>query len=116
MDISDLPPPEEAAVAAAANNNNPSLDLHQSGTKPPNSKQQQQQHQQQQQQQPLDPSLCDNGGQYCLRWSNYQSNLTSVFDHLLQTESFVDVTLTTDEGQAVKCHKVVLSACSTYFK
>lgn len=54
--------------------------------------------------------------QYCLRWNNYQSNLTAVFDHLLQTESFVDVTLSTDEGQSIKCHKVVLSACSSYFK
>ena len=53
--------------------------------------------------------------QYCLRWNNYQTNLTAVFDQLLQKESFVDVTLTTDEGHAVKCHKVVLSACSSYF-
>ena len=44
--------------------------------------------------------------QYCLRWNNYQSNLTTVFDELLRRESFVDVTLSTDEGHAVKCHKV----------
>ena len=54
--------------------------------------------------------------QFCLRWNDYQTNLTNVFDQLLQTESFVDVTLTTDEGQSVKCHKVVLSACSPYFQ
>jgi len=54
---------------------------------------------------------------FCLRWNNYQTNLTNVFDQLLQNESFVDVTLTTDEtGQSVKCHKVVLSACSPYFQ
>ncbi|XP_059089791.1 protein bric-a-brac 1-like isoform X2 [Tigriopus californicus] len=52
---------------------------------------------------------------YCLKWNNYQTNLTSVFDHLLQTEAFVDVTLTS-EGQVIKCHKVVLSACSPYFQ
>ena len=54
--------------------------------------------------------------QFCLRWNNYQNNLTHVFDQLLQNEAFVDVTLTTDEGQSVKCHKVVLSACSPYFQ
>jgi hypothetical protein len=54
--------------------------------------------------------------QFCLKWNNYQANLTSVFDQLLQSESFVDVTLTTDEGHSLKCHKVVLSACSPYFQ
>ncbi|KAL9908089.1 bric a brac 1 isoform 2-T2 [Glossina fuscipes fuscipes] len=53
--------------------------------------------------------------QFCLRWNNYQSNLTSVFDQLLQTESFVDVTLACD-GHSIKAHKMVLSACSPYFQ
>ncbi|XP_048005821.1 protein bric-a-brac 1-like isoform X2 [Leguminivora glycinivorella] len=53
--------------------------------------------------------------QFCLRWNNYQSNLANCFDQLLQTESFVDVTLAC-EGQSLKAHKVVLSACSPYFQ
>ncbi|KAG8223887.1 hypothetical protein J437_LFUL004723 [Ladona fulva] len=53
--------------------------------------------------------------QFCLRWNNYQSNLTSVFDQLLQSEAFVDVTLACD-GHSVKAHKMVLSACSPYFQ
>lgn len=53
--------------------------------------------------------------QFCLRWNNYQSNLTSVFDQLLQNESFVDVTLACD-GRSIKAHKMVLSACSPYFE
>lgn len=59
----------------------------------------------------------DNNGaqQFCLRWNNYQTNLTSVFDQLLQSESFVDVTLACD-GQSIKAHKIVLSACSPYFQ
>ncbi|XP_034104557.1 protein bric-a-brac 2 isoform X1 [Drosophila albomicans] len=53
--------------------------------------------------------------QFCLRWNNYQSNLTNVFDELLQNESFVDVTLAC-EGHSIKAHKMVLSACSPYFQ
>lgn len=53
--------------------------------------------------------------QFCLRWNNYQSNLTNVFDQLLQNESFVDVTLACD-GHSIKAHKMVLSACSPYFQ
>lgn len=53
--------------------------------------------------------------QFCLRWNNYQSNLTAVFDQLLQSESFVDVTLACD-GHSMKAHKMVLSACSPYFR
>lgn len=53
--------------------------------------------------------------QFCLRWNNFQTNITSQFETLRQDEDFVDVTLTC-EGKSVKAHKVVLSACSPYFK
>ena len=53
--------------------------------------------------------------QYCLRWNNHQHNLLSVFEDLLQTEAFVDVTLACD-GLQLKAHKMVLSACSPYFQ
>lgn len=39
----------------------------------------------------------------------------NVFDELLQNESFVDVTLACD-GNSIKAHKMVLSACSPYFQ
>lgn len=52
---------------------------------------------------------------FCLRWNNHQSNLLSVFDQLLHDESFVDVTLAV-EGQFLRAHKMVLSACSPYFQ
>lgn len=52
---------------------------------------------------------------FCLRWSNHQSNMLSVFDELLQTETLVDVTIAC-EGLSMKAHKVVLSACSPYFQ
>ncbi|XP_075156335.1 maternal gene required for meiosis isoform X2 [Haematobia irritans] len=53
---------------------------------------------------------------YCLRWNNHQSNLLGVFSQLLQDESLVDVTLSCSEGAPIRAHKVVLSACSSYFQ
>lgn len=52
---------------------------------------------------------------FCLRWNNHQSNMLSVFDQLLHDESFVDVTLAVD-GQLLRAHKMVLSACSPLFQ
>ncbi|XP_072156081.1 uncharacterized protein [Bemisia tabaci] len=51
--------------------------------------------------------------QFCLRWNNHQSTLISVFDALLESGTLVDCTLAA-EGQYLKAHKVVLSACSPY--
>ncbi|XP_046735073.1 longitudinals lacking protein, isoforms H/M/V isoform X3 [Diprion similis] len=53
--------------------------------------------------------------QFCLRWNNHQPNFISVFSNLLNNETLVDVTLAA-EGRHLQAHKVVLSACSTYFQ
>lgn len=52
---------------------------------------------------------------FCLRWNNYQSSITSAFENLRDDEDFVDVTLACD-GRSLKAHRVVLSACSSYFR
>ncbi|XP_043684803.1 longitudinals lacking protein, isoforms H/M/V-like isoform X1 [Vespula pensylvanica] len=53
--------------------------------------------------------------QFCLRWNNHQPNFISVFSNLLNNETLVDVTLAA-EGRHLQAHKVVLSACSSYFQ
>lgn len=53
--------------------------------------------------------------QFCLRWNNHQPNFISVFSSLLHNEALVDVTLAA-EGRQLQAHKVVLSACSSYFQ
>ncbi|XP_073976665.1 uncharacterized protein isoform X1 [Rhodnius prolixus] len=53
--------------------------------------------------------------QFCLRWNNHQSTLISVFENLLESETLIDCTLYA-EGQILKAHKVVLSACSPCFE
>lgn len=53
--------------------------------------------------------------QFCLRWNNFQANITSQFETLRDDEDFTDVTIACD-GQRLQAHKVVLSACSPFFK
>ena len=53
--------------------------------------------------------------QYCLKWNHHQSNFIKTFSRLLDNEQFTDVLLAT-EGKTIRCHKVVLSACSFYFE
>ncbi|XP_059617172.1 myoneurin isoform X2 [Phlebotomus argentipes] len=53
--------------------------------------------------------------QFFLRWNNYVNHLTYAFDSLRTQEDLVDVTLSC-EGRKIRAHKVILSACSTYFR
>ncbi|KAG1663303.1 Protein bric-a-brac 2 [Nymphon striatum] len=53
--------------------------------------------------------------QFCLRWNNHHVNMLDVFDTLYNSELLVDVTLAC-EGVSIKAHKVVLSACSSFFQ
>ncbi|KAF7496435.1 Protein bric-a-brac 1 [Sarcoptes scabiei] len=53
--------------------------------------------------------------QYCLKWNNHTANMVKVFKELLSDSNFVDVTLACD-GVSIKAHKLVLSACSSYFR
>lgn len=52
---------------------------------------------------------------YSLRWNNHQHHLLRAFAALLRAEALVDVTLVCAEGR-VRAHKVVLSACSPFFR
>ena len=47
--------------------------------------------------------------------NNYQRQLVSAFDSLLTDQEFVDVTLGV-EGKRLSAHKMLLSACSPYFR
>lgn len=53
--------------------------------------------------------------QFCLRWNNHPTNLTDFFGNLLRKEILCDVTLACD-GETLKAHQAILSACSPYFE
>jgi len=52
---------------------------------------------------------------FCLRWNDFETNISSAFKELREDKDFFDVTLACDEDQ-VQAHKVILSACSPFFK
>ena len=51
----------------------------------------------------------------CLKWNDFQNLVQLSFGDLRTDNDFTDVTLTC-EDQSIKAHKVVLSACSPFFK
>lgn len=65
--------------------------------------------------QPQQQSVEQQKQQYCLKWNNHQTNLQRVFSRLLRSETFTDVTIAC-EGRSLQAHKLVLSACSSYFE
>lgn len=52
---------------------------------------------------------------FCLKWNNFHCSLVNAFESLQNSEDLVDVTLMC-EGRNVKAHRVILSACSPYFR
>ena len=51
----------------------------------------------------------------CLKWDDFQSNISTSFCQMRQDQHFSDVTLTCDGDQQVQAHKVILSASSSFF-
>ena len=53
---------------------------------------------------------------FCLKWNDFNSNVAKSFKLLRNEQEFFDVTLVSDDHKKVQAHRVVLSACSSYFK
>ena len=52
----------------------------------------------------------------CLRWNDFQDNLSNAFGGFREDTDFNDVTLACEDGTQVEAHKVILSASSPLFK
>jgi len=52
---------------------------------------------------------------FCLRWNDFESNISKAFREIREEKDFFDVTLTCDDDQ-ISAHKVILSACSPFFR
>ena len=52
----------------------------------------------------------------CLKWNDYQENVTTAFGSFRGDIDFSDVTLASSDGQQVEAHKVILAASSPFFQ
>jgi len=52
---------------------------------------------------------------FCLRWNDFENNISVAFRELREEKDFFDVTLACDDSQ-IQAHKVILSACSPFFR
>ena len=53
---------------------------------------------------------------FCLKWQHFEDNLTHAFQELRSDQELFDVTLATGDGRQVEAHRVVLAACSGFFR
>ena len=52
---------------------------------------------------------------FCLRWNDFESNVSGAFRDIRNEKDFFDVTLACEDSQ-LDAHKVILSACSPFFR
>ena len=53
---------------------------------------------------------------FCLRWNDFEKNISTAFRELRDDKDFFDVTLACDDRDQLLAHKVILSACSPFFR
>jgi len=56
-----------------------------------------------------------NSEKFCLRWNDFETNISDAFRDLRNEKDFMDVTLVCEDEQ-IQAHKVILSACSSFFR
>jgi len=52
---------------------------------------------------------------FCLKWNDFESNVSGAFREIREERDFFDVTLACDDNQ-MEAHKVIISACSPMFR
>ena len=53
---------------------------------------------------------------FCLKWNEFQKNVSNSFSQLRRDTSLVDVTLVSRDQQQISAHRLVMSMCSDFFK
>ena len=54
--------------------------------------------------------------EFQLKWNDFQQNVSRTFSQLRQESGLFDVTLVSSDQKQVSAHRLVLSACSDFFK
>ena len=53
---------------------------------------------------------------FSLKWNDFQTTVSNSFKIFRQEEDLFDVTLVSDDEVQMSAHKLILSACSSFFK
>ena len=53
---------------------------------------------------------------FCLKWNDFESNISSAFRELRNDGELFDVTLATADEEHLPAHKVILAGCSGFFR
>ena len=51
---------------------------------------------------------------FCLKWNDFQTNMSSSFGQMREHQNFSDVTLVCDGEQQIEAHKVILASSSIF--
>ena len=54
--------------------------------------------------------------EFCLKWNDFKTSVSNSFSQFRNEDYLHDVTLVSDDHKKISAHKLVLSACSEYFK
>jgi len=52
---------------------------------------------------------------FCVQWNEFEKDISSAFRHIREDKDFFDITIACEDEQ-IEAHKVILSACSPFFK
>ena len=52
----------------------------------------------------------------CVKWNDFQENISSSFANIRKDFEFSDVTLACEDGQQLEAHRVILAASSPFFQ
>jgi len=58
----------------------------------------------------------NNRDNFELKWKDFHANIATSFRGLREDDEFLDVTVACDEDNQLQAHKVILAACSPYFR
>ena len=61
-------------------------------------------------------SIYNMSEKFCLKWNDFHSNVSKSFGLFRNEDYLHDVTLVSDDHNKIPAHKLVLSACSEYFR
>ena len=59
--------------------------------------------------------MSSNAENFCLRWNDFETNLSAAFREIREEKDFFDCTLSCGSRQ-IQAHKLILSACSPFFR